>query len=151
MGQTNLLSYHSQVETGLYAPSYHRSLTRNGLTLVTLDVELNRAERNVDRHGFLPTLAAAISIKLPPFWPADLDPKVWLAQVEFTTRGITTQKTKFDYVISSLGPEFATEVRDLLLKRPAEQPYDKLRAQRIRRTASSEQRKLQQLISNDEL
>ena len=71
------------------------------------------------------------------------DPEVWFTQVEsqFTTRGITAQKTPFDYVISSLSPEFAMEVRDLLLKLPEEQPYNTLKAQLIKRT---EQRKLQQ-------
>ena len=96
-------------------------------------------------------IVAAASIKLPPFWPTD--PKVWFAQVEaqFTTRGISTQKTMFDYVISSLIPEFAVEVRDLLLKPPADQPYTILKAQLIKRMAASEQRKLQQLISGEEL
>ena len=98
----------------------------------------------------VPTMAA-VSVKLPPFWPAD--PEVWFTQVEaqFTTRGITAQKTRFDYVISSLSPDFAMEVRDLLLKPPTEDPYDILKTELIKRTAASEQRKLQQLISGEEL
>ena len=98
----------------------------------------------------MPSLAA-VSIKLPPFWPAD--PEVWFAQIEaqFTTRGITSQKTRFDYVVSSLSPEFAVEVRDLLLRLPDEAPYDTLKSELVKRTAASEQRKLQELISGEEL
>lgn len=98
-----------------------------------------------------PVTVAAVGIKLPPFWPAD--PQVWFAQVEaqFNTRGITTQKTRFDHVIASLSPEFAVEVRDLLIRPPADTPYDTLKAELIKRTAASEQRKLQQLISGEEL
>ena len=97
-----------------------------------------------------PTLEG-VSIKLPPFWSAD--PEIWFVQVEaqFTTKGIVAQKTRYDYVVSSLTPEFAMEVRDLLLNPPADIPYDTLKAQLVKRTTASEQRKLQQLISGEEL
>ena len=60
-------------------------------------------------------------------------------------------ENKVDYVISSLSPEVAMEVRDLLLRSPAEDPYTTLKTQLIKHTAALEQRKLQQLISGEEL
>ena len=90
-----------------------------------------------------PSHVARVSLKLPPFWPAD--PQVWFGQVEaqFATRGITAQKTMFDYIIASLSPEVATEVRDLILQPPPEEPYNRLKEQLIKRTGVSEQRRLQ--------
>ena len=61
------------------------------------------------------------------------------------------QKTKFKYVVTSLSPEYATEVRDLLLQPPNENPYDVLKEQLVKQTATSEQRRLQQLLSSEEL
>ena len=91
---------------------------------------------------------AAVNVKLPPFWPSD--PQIWFVQVEaqFTTCGITVQKTKFDYIVASLAPEFATEVHDLVLAPPAENPYDTLKEKLIKRT---EQRRLQQPFNAEEL
>ena len=86
---------------------------------------------------------AAVSVKLPPFWPSDS--QLWFAQVQvqFAIRGIMSQKTMLDYVIASLAPEFAAEIRDLILTPPAETPYDVLKETLIKRTAASDQRHLQ--------
>ena len=98
-----------------------------------------------------PSTLAAVSVKLPPFWPTD--PTVWFLQIEaqFSTRGISSQQTRFDYVIASLSPEIACEIRDLLITPPADRPYDTLKAELIKRTAASAQRKLQQLSGGEEL
>ena len=102
---------------------------------------------------------AAVSVKLPPFWPSDT--QLWFAQVQaqFSTCGITNQRTMFDYVIALLAPEFAAEIRDMILTPPAETPYDVLKETPydvlketlIKRTAASDQRRLQQLFSAEEL
>ena len=114
--------------------NYHNS------TLVTNDVSYMSVEREAGA-------VAALNLKIPPFWPSD--PDLWFAQVEaqFSTRGITSQKTKDEHVVASLSPEFATQVRDLILRIPDTTPYDTLKRQLITRTALPEQRHLQQLLS----
>ena len=93
----------------------------------------------------------SINIKLPPFWPAD--PAVWFAQVEatFATKRLNAQKTRFDFVVASLSPDVATEVKDLVLRPPGDNPYDILKETLIKRTAASEQRRLQQLFQAEKL
>lgn len=97
-----------------------------------------------------PATVATVSLKLPPFWPAD--PEVWFSQVEaqFSTRGITAQRTRYDHVVASLSPEYATEVRDLILSVP-DRPYDTLKRALIERTCPPTQRRLQRLLHAIEL
>lgn len=91
------------------------------------------------------------ALHLPPFWAND--PVLWFGQVEaqFTARHITSQATRFGHVLAALPPEVALEIRDLILTPPTERPYDVVKEELIRRTACSEQRRLQQLLHAEEL
>lgn len=111
-------------------------------------------ENKVNETTSTPSAGAEVSnvaLRLPPFYPND--PAMWFCQVEnlFVTRRITSQQTKYAYIISSLQPEVAQEIRDLLLKPPAQNPYDTLKAELIRRTSESEQKRLRQLLTTEEL
>lgn len=94
---------------------------------------------------------AALAVRLPPFWPAD--PQLWFAQIEsqFALRRITDQQTRFHHVVSALSSADAAEVRDIILAPPTLTPYDTLKAELVRRTSLSEQRRLQQLLTTEEL
>ncbi|XP_011407593.1 PREDICTED: uncharacterized protein LOC100640009 [Amphimedon queenslandica] len=76
-----------------------------------------------------------VSLKLPTLWPAD--PELWFAQVN-------AQFSTFD-------PQYAAEVRDLILKPPDADPYDRLKVELNKRTTSSEQRRLQLLFNAEDL
>ena len=79
---------------------------------------------------------AAVSVNLPPFWPSDSQLRFTQVQAQFPIRGIMSQKTKFDYVIASLAPKFAADIRNLILTPPEETPYDVLKETLIKRTAA---------------
>ena len=81
-----------------------------------------------------------------------MTPPSGFAQVEaqFLMRGITSQETKFAYVVSSFQLELAQEVRDLRLIPPTETSYDTLKAELIRR-ALSEEKCLHRLLILKEL
>ena len=46
----------------------------------------------------------------------------------------------FPYITSSLQPDIAKEVRDILLNPPAAQPYDLFKSELIKRTSASKQK-----------
>ena len=104
---------------------------------------------NISASG--PPSVATVAIKLPPFWTPD--PELWFSQVEaqFRTRRIKDEQTKFDYVIGALTPEVAMEVRDLMVSPPADTPFTTLKKKLIGRVSISEERRLQMLLSEEQL
>ena len=112
------------------------------------------AATQANATGHSVTDIAAVALKLPRFWSAD--PQVWFAQVEsqFFTRKITNcnQDTKFHHIVASLTPEVAVGISDLIINKPPDNAnYDALKNTLIRRTAASRTRRLQQLLSAEEL
>ena len=103
----------------------------------------------VDGHG--DGNIAMVSLKLPPYWPAD--PHVWFAQIEaqFSTKKITSERTKYQHVVASLQPDVAQEVRDFIIDEPSENPFTTLKTALISRTSASEQKRLKQLLTEEEL
>lgn len=93
----------------------------------------------------------SVSVKLPPFWPADTS--LWFRQVEsqFRVKGITVQQTKFDYVVMTLSPEIAYLVRDLIADPPDDNPYDELKKQLVKRTTTSTRQRVHQLLDAEGL
>ena len=113
-------------------------------TLVTLTHAVNMAEGDPPAALEQPHFAA-VSINLPHFWPAD--PHVWFAQVrQFSTHRITPLQTKFKYIVASLSPDIVMEVHYLVLSSPGDDLYSTLKQLLVKRTAASEQRRIQPLL-----
>ncbi|XP_060804605.1 uncharacterized protein LOC132902664 [Amyelois transitella] len=92
-----------------------------------------------------------VSVRVPPFWPEE--PEIWFAQVEgqFAISGITSDATKFNYVISQLDNKYSREVKDIIISPPAVGRYEKLKAELIKRLTASNENKLKQLLMHEEL
>ena len=72
-------------------------------------------------------------------------------RAQFQTRGIPVESTKFAYVVASLQPEVALEVRDILIAPPQTEPYKKQKAAEVKRTSDSEHKRLNKLLTSEEL
>lgn len=95
--------------------------------------------------------AAAVSLKLPPYWKQN--PAAWFtfAESSFNLRNITVSRTKYDYVVTSLPCELFSEISDILASPDANDPYTFLKDTLISRTSMSERERLRQLLSKEDL
>nr|VZI12855.1 unnamed protein product [Spirometra erinaceieuropaei] len=92
-----------------------------------------------------------VAVKLPTFWPRNVE--LWIArcEAEFEACNVTRQETMFNHLQRCLPDEYAEELCDLLIHRPLEQPYDKLKEALVKRVAMTEERRLRQLLTGEEL
>jgi len=91
-----------------------------------------------------------VAVRLKPFWTDR--PAIWFAQAEaqFELAAITRQRTKFNYVVSQLNQQQAAEVEDIIFSPPEHEPYDRLKAELVRRLFTSREQRVRQLLSHEE-
>lgn len=92
-----------------------------------------------------------VGVRVPPFWPEE--PALWFAQVEsqFTLSKITTDETKFCYLVSQLDHQYAAEVKDIITNPPATNKYVKLKTELVKRLSASQEKRVKQLLMHEEL
>lgn len=92
-----------------------------------------------------------VGVRIPPFWPQE--PAVWFAQIEgqFVLSNITSDATKFYYVLSQLDHQYAAEVKDIIISPPLTNKYEKLKSELIKRLSASREKKLKDLLLHEEL
>lgn len=92
-----------------------------------------------------------VGVRVPPFWAEE--PEIWFAQVEgqFAMSGISSDATKFNYVIAHLDNQHSREVKDIIVNPPATQKYEKLKTELTKRLSASNEKKIKQLLMHEEL
>jgi hypothetical protein len=91
------------------------------------------------------------AVHLPPFWPDR--PGLWVATAEaqFYLASVTSEKTKFNYVISQLEYRHASEVQDLIRSPPANEPCATLKTEVVRHLSASRDQRVCQLLTHEEM
>ncbi|XP_068626667.1 uncharacterized protein [Battus philenor] len=92
-----------------------------------------------------------VGVRVPPFWPEE--PALWFSQLEcqFSLSGISADETKFNYLVAQLDHQVAVEVKDLIIRPPDREKYEKLKTELIRRLSASQEKRVKQLLMFEEL
>lgn len=94
--------------------------------------------------------ANKVSIKLPLFWQEK--PDIWFYQVEaqFQINKITTEETKFNYLISQLEPRYVENIWDIV-KDAKPNKYSIAKERLLNTFKESENKRIQRLVTGLEL
>lgn len=93
---------------------------------------------------------ARVSVKIPPFWSEK--PEIWFFQVEaqFTICGVTSEETKFNYLVSQLEPKFVESLWDIISD-DNKMKYTAAKDRLLNTFKESENKRLQRLLTGVDL
>ena len=88
---------------------------------------------------------------MPTFWSKS--PAVWFVQAEaqFTLARITSDISRFNYVLTSLPEDVIESIIDYIQCPPVNNLYEGVKVLLIERHSMSEQRRVEQLLANEQL
>lgn len=94
---------------------------------------------------------SSASVKLPQFWTSC--PEAWFvhSEMQFATKGIIRDNTKYEYTITALPQEVIITVLDVIQSPPSGNKYENLKGILIERHTISENRKLDKILSDTEI
>ncbi|CAH2097753.1 unnamed protein product [Euphydryas editha] len=90
-------------------------------------------------------------LKVQPFCPEE--PEMWFALLEgqFEAFNITSDIKKYTSVINNLDLTHSKAVKDIILQPPAENKYNKIKAELVKRLSASKEKKVRQLLVHEHL
>ncbi|CAE1255955.1 unnamed protein product [Acanthosepion pharaonis] len=97
------------------------------------------------------TPLATLSLNIPAFNTTNT--KSWFVQIQalFDAKRITSQRTRYCYLVEKLPADIVEEVMDLLENVPDDNPYDRLKEAILKRTSASNEAMLRNLFTQVEL
>ncbi|CAE1282836.1 unnamed protein product [Acanthosepion pharaonis] len=97
------------------------------------------------------TPLATLSLNIPAFNTTNT--KSWFVQIQalFDAKRITSQRTRYCYLVEKLPADIVEEVMDLLENVPDDNPYDRLKEAILKRTGASNEAMLRNLFTQVEL
>ncbi|XP_036340693.1 uncharacterized protein LOC118750068 [Rhagoletis pomonella] len=112
---------------------------RLGRSLIDIEDPREVSQDNI-RNPYDRSEICATSVKLPQFWSNC--PEAWFvhAEMQFATKGISRDSTKYEFVITALPQEVIANVLDVIQKKVL-----------IDRHSLSEQRRLDKILSDTEI
>lgn len=94
--------------------------------------------------------ANKVSVKIPPFWTDK--PEMWFYQVEaqFAISGITSEDTKFNYLVAQLEPKFMENIWDII-KESGNNKYSSAKDRLLQTFKESENHRMKRLLTGLDL
>ncbi|XP_017494443.1 PREDICTED: uncharacterized protein LOC108382587 [Rhagoletis zephyria] len=123
----------------LRSPQEKGAGDRLGRSLIDIEDPCEVSQDNI-RNPYDRSEICATSVKLPQFWSNC--PEAWFvhAEMQFATKGISRDSTKYEFVITALPQEVIANVLDVIQKKVL-----------IDRHSLSEQRRLTKILSDTEI